>query len=91
VASWRGASAWARGLFFRDRLERELDDELRFHLEKQVEENLRAGMSEAEAHRKPGSPSAVSSRSRRKYATCGASGTSRRRSGIYARGSERSG
>jgi putative ABC transport system permease protein len=52
VASWRRASAWARGLFFRDRLERDLDDELRFHLEKQVEENLRAGMSEAEAHRR---------------------------------------
>ena len=32
-------------------MEAELDDELRFHLEKEVEENLRRGMSPAEARR----------------------------------------
>src|SRR5215467_7613449 len=33
------------------RRERELDKELRFHIESQVEENLRAGMSPGEARR----------------------------------------
>ena len=35
----------------RDRLERELDAELRFHFEQQVEDNVRDGMSEDEARR----------------------------------------
>ena len=52
MSAWRRASAWVRGLVFRDRVERELDDELRFHQEAQVEENLRAGLSEAEARRR---------------------------------------
>ncbi len=38
-----------RGLFLRNRLERELDDEIRFHLEMQAEDNLRAGMDPVEA------------------------------------------
>jgi len=38
---------WA--LLVRTRLERELDDEVRFHLEMQAEDNLRSGMSAAEA------------------------------------------
>ncbi len=38
-----------RGLFEHKRLERELHDELRFHLEMQVEDNLNAGMNLAEA------------------------------------------
>ncbi len=38
-----------RSLFIRNRLERELEDEIRFHLEMQVEDNLRAGMKPAEA------------------------------------------
>ena len=40
-----------RALFARKRLERELDDELQFHLEMQTDENLRAGMDEREARR----------------------------------------
>ena len=40
MASWRRASAWVRGLVFRDRFERELDDEMSFHVETQVEENV---------------------------------------------------
>ncbi|HKP73498.1 MAG TPA: ABC transporter permease, partial [Pyrinomonadaceae bacterium] len=40
-----------RALFHKDELERELDEELRFHLEREVEENLRRGMSREEARR----------------------------------------
>jgi predicted permease len=42
-------AARLRGLVERKRLERELDDEVRFHLEMQVEDNLKAGMNAAEA------------------------------------------
>ena len=38
-----------RALFRKGRVEQELDDELRFHLEKQVEQNIAAGMSAEEA------------------------------------------
>ena len=37
------------GLFERKRLERELDEEVRFHLEMQIEDNLKAGRNPAEA------------------------------------------
>lgn len=37
-------------LFHRDRREQELDDEVRFHLQMQEEDNLRSGMSSTEAH-----------------------------------------
>ena len=48
--SWaRVVAARLRGLFERKRLERELDDEVRFHLEMQIEDNLKAGMNPAEA------------------------------------------
>ncbi|HKP12948.1 MAG TPA: ABC transporter permease, partial [Blastocatellia bacterium] len=40
-----------RALVSRDRLERELEDEMRSHLEMQAEENRRRGMSEDEAER----------------------------------------
>ncbi len=39
-----------RSLLTRPQVERELDDELRFHLERQIEENLAAGMKADEAH-----------------------------------------
>jgi predicted permease len=38
-----------RGLFLKRKLERELEDEIRAHLEMQIEENLRQGMSPEEA------------------------------------------
>lgn len=38
-----------RSLTRRERVERELSDELRFHLEEQIEENIKAGMSREEA------------------------------------------
>ena len=42
-------TARLRGLFEHKRLERELYDEVRFHLEMQIEDNRRAGMNPAEA------------------------------------------
>jgi predicted permease len=48
--SWASVvAARLRGLIGHKRLERELDDEVRFHLEMQVEDNLRSGMNPAEA------------------------------------------
>ena len=38
-----------RSLLRRERIDHELDDELRFHLEQQIEENLAAGMSPEDA------------------------------------------
>src|SRR5258705_7325777 len=43
---------WAarfRALLFRNRLERELEDEIRFHLDMQADDNVRSGMGPAEA------------------------------------------
>ena len=48
--SWDSVvAARLRGLFEHKRLERELDDEVRFHLDLQIEDNLKAGMNPAEA------------------------------------------
>lgn len=48
--SWASVvAARLRGLFEHKRPERELDDEVRFHLEMQIEDNLKAGMNPAEA------------------------------------------
>jgi predicted permease len=48
--SWASmVAARLRGLFEHKRLERELDDEVRFHLESQIEDNLKAGMNPGEA------------------------------------------
>ena len=38
-----------RALFFKPRLEEELDEEVRFHLEREIEENVARGMSQEEA------------------------------------------
>ena len=43
---------WWRRLFSRDRLDSELDRELSDHIERQVAEFVRGGMTEAEAHRR---------------------------------------
>ena len=43
-------AARIRSLFSRKRLERELDDEIRFHLEMQADDNIRAGMAPKLAH-----------------------------------------
>ncbi len=44
-------SNWLRSLFRKNTVEQELRSELRFHIERQVEENLAAGMSPQEARR----------------------------------------
>src|SRR4029077_6551178 len=52
LMSWRSvAGSRLRALFRRDRLERELDDEVQFHLEMQADDNVRAGMDPDEARR----------------------------------------
>src|SRR5262245_38634266 len=38
-----------RALFFKSKMEEELDDEVRFHLEKEIQENIARGMSPEEA------------------------------------------
>src|SRR2546426_50706 len=48
--SWASVvAARLRALFEHKRLERELEDEVRFHLEMQIEDNIRAGTNPAEA------------------------------------------
>jgi len=42
---------WLRSLFRRNTVEKELGSELRFHIERQVEENIAAGMTEQDARR----------------------------------------
>src|SRR5919109_2272653 len=38
-----------RALFFRSKLEEELDEEVRFHLEREIQENIARGMNPEEA------------------------------------------
>ena len=40
-----------RGLLLKGRVEREMDEELRFHVEMRARENVRRGMAEDEARR----------------------------------------
>jgi hypothetical protein len=48
--SWASVfAARLRGLIGQKRLDRELDAEVRFHLEMQIEDNLKAGMHPLEA------------------------------------------
>jgi predicted permease len=46
---WNKVSYSIRALFLRKKAESELDSELRFHLESQIENNIRAGMSREDA------------------------------------------
>src|SRR5215471_2808947 len=62
--------AWLRlqSLFLRRRVARQLDDEVQFHLEQQIAENVRVGMSEEEARyaalRSFGNPTALKEETR---------------------------
>ncbi|GMV07871.1 MAG: hypothetical protein AMXMBFR53_41460 [Gemmatimonadota bacterium] len=47
-----GLAARLRGGLFRDAADRDMDEELRFHLDMETEKNLRSGMSPAEARRR---------------------------------------
>src|SRR5215510_16610144 len=39
-----------RALLFKSKMEEELDEEVRFHLEREIEENIARGMTPEEAH-----------------------------------------
>jgi len=51
MSLWRHVTSGVRGIFRRDRVEADLDDELRFYLEASVEQKVRAGMPRDEALR----------------------------------------
>ena len=48
---FRRLSNYARALLHKDKVERDMDKELRFHLEMEIEANIKRGMSLAEARR----------------------------------------
>jgi predicted permease len=52
VARLSGVAARVRGVVFRRAADREMDEEIRFHIEMETEKNMRAGMPGHEAHRK---------------------------------------
>ncbi|HKJ03919.1 MAG TPA: ABC transporter permease, partial [Longimicrobiales bacterium] len=52
MGGWRWAKRRFQVLFRKRQAEAELDDELRFHVEKEIELNLAAGMTPAEARRR---------------------------------------
>jgi len=52
LPSWRGLTRALRALVARDAAERELDQELQFHLDQETEKYIRAGMSPDRARRK---------------------------------------
>jgi len=52
MPTFKGLRARLRAIVSRGRTERELDDELRFHLEMETEKNVRSGMSADEARRR---------------------------------------
>ncbi len=45
-------SSWLRASFLRSRMERQMDEEIRFHVEQYAEDLIRRGFSTAEAHRR---------------------------------------
>jgi len=47
----QSVSHWVRSLFLEKAVEKELSDEVRFHLERQIEENVASGMPREEARR----------------------------------------
>ncbi len=63
-----------RSLFHKERAEQELDDEVRFHLEKQIEQNIAQGMPPEEARyaalRQFGPVEAINEECRQNRATC---------------------
>jgi predicted permease len=50
--AWNDLRYRLRALFRRETMDRELDDELRFHLVKEVDKHVKAGLSPDEAHRR---------------------------------------
>src|SRR5437762_2430017 len=52
MATIKGVRARLRALFHRRAAERELDEELRFHIEMETEKNVRSGMNTVDARRR---------------------------------------
>jgi putative ABC transport system permease protein len=48
---WLTVRSWFRSLVLRRRADRDIEDELRFHIEEEVEAALRSGLTPEEAHR----------------------------------------
>jgi putative ABC transport system permease protein len=48
---WKGRLARARTLFLRRAADSRMDEEFTFHIERETEQNIRAGMTMAEARR----------------------------------------
>lgn len=48
---WKGRRAWLRNLLARRAADARMDEEIAYHIERATEQNLRAGMSPAEARR----------------------------------------
>jgi predicted permease len=48
---FRKLSSYVRALLHKDKVERDMDNELRFHLEMEIEDNIKRGMSSSEARR----------------------------------------
>ncbi len=46
---WRKIASGFRALFRKEQLDQEMDEEMRFHVEMRVRENIEAGMSPVEA------------------------------------------
>ena len=51
MSRWKGVRAWLRGVSQRDAAERDVNDEMSFHLAMEAEKNERLGMSAIEARR----------------------------------------
>ena len=51
MSAIRGVGERVRALFNKEELDSQMDEELRFHIQKETEKNIRAGMDPAQAHR----------------------------------------
>jgi predicted permease len=51
MSRWLTVRSWVRSLVFRRRVDRDIDDELRFHIEEQVDSAVRDGLTPEEARR----------------------------------------
>src|SRR5687768_9807023 len=51
MSAMKGLAARVRALLFRRATDQSLDDEIRFHIEQEIEKNVRLGMAPEEARR----------------------------------------
>jgi predicted permease len=52
MSRWRTLGSWARTLLWRSRVERDLEDELEFHIDEEIAAGLRAGLTIDESRRR---------------------------------------